>query len=130
MQTTDRLGPPHPLAGKRILVVEDEMIVAMLIEDLLAEMGAVVMGPASRNAQALDLVAAEAPDGAILDVNLGDETTVPVARVLRERGIPFAFATGYGASGVPEEFAGTPHLPKPFRESELAATLTQVMGLG
>ena len=116
-------GTGTPVAGKRILVVEDEMIVAMLFEDILAEVGATVVGPASRNARALELVAEGPVDAAILDVNLGSETTVPVAEALRARGVPFAFATGYGASGIPAGFEGTPCLPKPFREADVIAAL-------
>lgn len=118
-----------PFAGKRVLVVEDEMIVAMLIEDILADMGAEVVGPASRNAQALELLAEGPVDAAVLDVNLGSETTLPTARELRARGIPFAFATGYGAAGVPAEFEGQPFLPKPFREADLREALARALGV-
>jgi CheY-like chemotaxis protein len=122
------MGTEDAFAGKRVLVVEDEMIVAMLIEDILAEAGAEVVGPATRNARALELLAEGPVDAAILDVNLGAETTLPVARELRARAIPFAFATGYGAAGVPDEFAGQPFLPKPFREADLREALARALG--
>jgi CheY-like chemotaxis protein len=116
------------MAGKRILVVEDEMIVAMLIEDILADAGATVVGPAARVARALDLLEEEeALDGALLDVNLAGEMTTPVAEELRRRGIPFAFATGYGAAGVPEGFAGQPLLQKPFQEHDLNRVMAEVL---
>ena len=125
----DGNGTGRPFEGKRILVVEDEVIVAMLIEDILADLGADVVGPATRNAQALELLAQGPVDAAILDVNLGGETSDPTARELRARGIPFAFATGYGAAGVPPEFEGQATLPKPFRESDLRDALARVLGL-
>lgn len=121
-------GADAGFVGKRILVVEDEVIVAMLIEDILMDGGATVVGPAARVGKALDLLGQEAVDAALLDVNLAGENTAPVAEELRRRGIPFAFATGYGAAGVPEGFAGTPILPKPFQEHDLNRVLTQVLG--
>ena len=116
------------MAGKRILVVEDEMIVAMLIEDILMDGGATVVGPAARVARALDLLEEGDVDAALLDVNLAGEMTTPVAQELRRRGIPFAFATGYGAAGVPEGFAGQPLLQKPFQERDLQEVMTRVLG--
>lgn len=116
------------LAGKRILVVEDEIIVSMLIEDLLADMGATVVGPAARVARALELVAAEPMDAALLDVNLAGETTFPIAEELRRRGVPFAFATGYGAGGVPAAFEGQALLQKPFHERDLGDVLARILG--
>ena len=117
------------VAGKRILVVEDEMIVAMLIEDILTDAGATVLGPAARVARALDLLGeVDGVDAALLDVNLAGEMTTPVAEELRRRGIPFAFATGYGAAGLPEGFAGQPLLQKPFQERDLQEVMAQVLG--
>lgn len=115
------------LGGRRVLVVEDEMIVAMMIEDILSDHGAVVMGPAARVAPALAL-AAEGPDVALLDMNLGGDSTAPVAALLAGAGVPFAFATGYGAAGVPAEFRGRPVLQKPFREEELVRVLEEALG--
>jgi CheY-like chemotaxis protein len=115
-------------AGKRILIVEDEMIVAMLIEDILTDAGATVVGPAARVNKALDLIGAESVDAALLDVNLAGENTAPVAEELRRRGIPFAFATGYGQAGVPAGFAGQPLLQKPFQEHDLNQVMARVLG--
>ena len=114
-------------AGKRILVVEDEMIVAMLIEDILSDAGATVVGPAARVSRALDLLGQEDVDAAVLDVNLAGEMTTPVAEELRRRGIPFAFATGYGVAGVPDGFAGQPLLQKPFQERDLQEVMARVL---
>lgn len=115
------------MAGKRILVVEDEMIVAMLIEDILSDAGATVVGPAARVSRALDLLGGGGVDAALLDVNLAGEMTTPVAEELRRLGIPFAFATGYGAAGVPEGFAGQPLLQKPFQEHDLNRVMAEVL---
>lgn len=117
------------LAGARILVVEDEAIVAMLIEDILLDAGATVIGPAGRVAQALALLdgPGEPPDAALLDVNLMGETTAAVAVALRARGVPFAFATGYGPAGLPPGFEGAPVLSKPFQERDLRAALTALL---
>ncbi len=120
-------GAGTAFAGKRILVVEDEMIVAMLIEDILMDNGAIVVGPAARVNKALDLLGSETVDAALLDVNLAGENTMPVAQELRRRGIPFAFATGYGAAGIPDGFAGQPLLQKPFQERDLQEVMTRVL---
>lgn len=116
------------MTGKRILIVEDEMIVAMLIEDILSDAGATIVGPAARVARALDLLSEGTVDAALLDVNLAGEMTTPVAEELRRRGIPFAFATGYGAAGVPAGFSGQPLLQKPFQEHDLNRVMAQVLG--
>ncbi|WP_371416303.1 response regulator [Rubellimicrobium sp. CFH 75288] len=115
------------LAGKRILVVEDEVIVAMLIEDILSDAGAAVVGPVGRVAEALNLATAERLDAAILDVNLAGETTAPVAEALRARGVPFAFATGYGASGLPAGFEEAALVQKPFQERDLGEALVRLV---
>ncbi|EPX83318.1 Response regulator [Rubellimicrobium thermophilum DSM 16684] len=115
------------LSGKRILVVEDEAIVAMLIEDILTDHGAAVVGPAARIETALELADGEAIDAALLDVNLAGATTAPVAERLRARGIPFAFATGYGTSGLPAGFESSPLLQKPFQEQDLTAVLSRTL---
>jgi len=120
-------GAGAEFAGKRILVVEDEMIVAMLIEDILMDGGATVVGPAARVAKALDLLGTEEVDAALLDVNLAGENTMPVAEELRRRGIPFAFATGYGAAGLPDGFASQPLLQKPFQERDLQEVIARVL---
>jgi len=111
------------LEGLRVLVVEDEMMVSMLIEDMLAELGCEVVGPASRLEDATELAKKAEPDCAVLDVNLGGQPIFPLADLLRERGVPFAFATGYGDAGLRDVDRGTPVLQKPFREGDLARVL-------
>ena len=114
------------LSGLRVLVVEDEMMVSMLIEDMLADLGCVVVGPASRLDEATELVKTADIDCAVLDVNLGGQPIFPVADLLRARGAPFAFATGYGDAGLREVDRGTPVLQKPFREGDLARVLGEL----
>src|SRR3546814_9846381 len=88
-------GDDRSLAGLRILVVEDELLVALELEMMLIGLGCDVVGPASRLEKAMQLAAAEAIDGAILDVNLRGRPVYPVATALKARGIPFLFSTGY-----------------------------------
>ncbi|WP_414692512.1 response regulator [Phenylobacterium sp.] len=114
------------LDGLRVLVVEDEMMVSMLIEDMLGELGCLVVGPASRLDEAMALARDADIDCAVLDVNLGGQPIFPVADLLRERGRPFAFATGYGDAGLREVDRGSPVLQKPFREGDLARILGEL----
>jgi two-component SAPR family response regulator len=108
-----------PLAGIRVLVVEDEGTVAMLIEEMLQELGCEVVASVARLATARDVASTLEIDLAILDVNLAGERVFPVAEILRDRHIPFLFSTGYGASGLPNEFNGYQVLHKPFSEGDL-----------
>jgi CheY-like chemotaxis protein len=114
------------LAGLRVLVVEDEMMVSMLIEDMLSDLGCKVVGPASRLEEAIALVDSQEIDCAVLDVNLGGQPIFPLADILRAKGAPFAFATGYGDAGLRDVDRGAPVLQKPFRESDLARVLGEL----
>ena len=115
------------LKGKRILVVEDEALIAVMVEDMLTEMGSVVVGPAATIEQALALARTGEIDGAVLDVNVRGERIDPVAEALAERGVPMLFATGYGevrlASG-----ATTTVIDKPYTQDKLARGLAAAMG--
>ncbi len=111
------------LAGLRVLIVEDEMMVSMLIEDMLGDLGCHVVGPAARLDEALALAENAEIDCAVLDVNLGGQSTFPVADLLRAKGVPFAFATGYGDAGLREVDRDSAVLQKPFREVDLAKVL-------
>lgn len=114
------------LEGLRVLVVEDEPVVAMYLEDLLEALGCATIGPASRLADGLALAEEGGFDVAILDINLGGERSTPIARMLRDRGVPFAFASGYGAP--PEGFGeGVPMIEKPYREAQVAGALEQLL---
>jgi CheY-like chemotaxis protein len=103
----------------RVLIVEDEMLVAMNIEDMVLELGHEVAGIANRLEPALLLAREGAFDIALLDVNLAGSLSFPVAAVLRDRNIPFLFATGYGMKGMAEEFGSSTVLQKPFRGQDL-----------
>jgi DNA-binding response OmpR family regulator len=107
----------------RILVIEDEMLVAMNIEDMLLELGHEMAGLAGRLEHALALARDSTFDLAMLDVNLAGEPSFPVAQVLAERGIPFLFATGYGIKGISETYRDRPVLQKPFRATDLSDIL-------
>ena len=111
--------PGVDLAGVRLLVVEDEALVAMMVETILTDLGCVVVGPVGRLAAALELVATVALDGAIVDVNVGGEQAYPLADALAAAGVPFVFATGYGRAGLDERYADVPVLQKPFEEAAL-----------
>ena len=114
------------LTGRRILVVEDEALVAMLVEDALLDAGATVMGPVATVAEALALLAKDPPDVAVLDLNLAGETSTPVADALAARGIPFVVATGYGADGLPPGHAAVPVLAKPYDPDDLTTALSRL----
>lgn len=108
------------LHGLRILVVEDMLLIADLIVDELQENGCLIIGPAPRLAQGLAMATTERLDGALLDINLAGEQCFPIAAALAERGVPFAFLTGYGDAVVPPQFKGAPCLAKPFDLRALA----------
>jgi CheY-like chemotaxis protein len=108
------------LNGLRILVVEDEALVALQLEDMLTDLGCTVIGPAARVRQALDLLERQAIDAAVLDLNVAGELVYPVADRLTDRGILFLFATGYRASALTEAYRIRPLLQKPFLLSSCA----------
>lgn len=116
--------PHKALTGLLVLIVEDDMMVAMMLADLVRDLGCEVV-KAARVAKGLRLAATAALDGAILDINVAGETVFPVARELRQRGIPFIFSSGYGTGGLPPEFRGIPMLSKPFEETALGPLLAE-----
>lgn len=111
----------------KILLVEDEMLIALLLEDMVTELGFEVVGPAMRLDPGLALAREENFDLAIVDINLADEKSFPIADVLRERGIPFIFATGYGTSGLEDGYQDTRTLQKPFESEDLARAIGQAL---
>ena len=117
----------RPLAGLRILVVEDEMLVLMNIEAALKELGCTAISVAATIAKALALLDYKNFDAAMLDVNLQGEKSYPVAEALAFRGIPFAFSTGYGDHGERADFADRPFLRKPYLRRELDAVLGRLV---
>ena len=115
------------LNGKRILVVEDEALIAVMVEDMLIDMGSEVVGPAATIEQALALARTQELDGAVLDVNVRGERIDAVAEALARRGVPVLFATGYGEVRLASGAAATV-IDKPYTQEKLARGLAAVMG--
>ena len=117
------------LAGRRVLVVEDELLVVMDVEDLLAELGCNVLESASTVEHALQRIAENTPEVVILDLNLNGQPTLPVAEALRNAGIPFIVVTGYVETmHLEPALRGAPMLQKPCSGDQLQAGLRQVLG--
>jgi CheY-like chemotaxis protein len=108
----------------RILVVEDEYLLAEALADALTALGAQVVGPVAGLAEALDLAADAAIDGAVLDINLRGEMVFPLADALAARGVPYLFATGYGHETIPQRYQDVPTLSKPVDAQALKPLLT------
>jgi CheY-like chemotaxis protein len=111
------------LNGARVLVVEDEAAISMLLEDMLLDFGCDVVGPAARLSTALEMAEKESFAVAILDVNLAGEPIYPVAEAVVRRGLPLVFSTGYGGAGIREPFRDRPVVQKPFSQQDLKRTL-------
>ena len=117
-------------AGRRVLVVEDESLVAMLLETILEDMGCVPVGPAATVEEGLQMASEGDPvDAALLDVNVAGKQVFPIAEALKARGVPFVFSTGYGEGGLPDQWRGQPTLQKPFTEAAVRDALMKAMGL-
>lgn len=114
--------------GLRILVVEDNFLVAEVVRDTLESYGCQVVGPVGRLDDGLRLACVETLDGAVLDINLNGDRCFPIALALLDRGVPFMFLTGYDDAGViPTELRPTPRLGKPILGQQLIDTLTAAM---
>lgn len=116
--------PQSAVAGMRVLMVEDEMMVAMALEMLLETMDCTVV-KAGRLDKAIQLAEAETLNGALLDINLGGETVYPAAATLERRGIPFIFMTGYDINRLGSEYSGRPVLKKPFQNDEMQRMMAE-----
>jgi CheY-like chemotaxis protein len=101
--------------SRRVLIVEDDVMIRMLVEDMLTDLGYAVTAQAARVEEALAAAQRADIDVAILDLNLNGQATFPVAELLAARGTPFIFATGYGEHGLPDAFRDRPLLKKPFQ---------------
>jgi DNA-binding response OmpR family regulator len=121
------LATPH--MGKRVLLVEDEMIVSMMLEDALVESGYQVRKAASVR-KAMEWVHAESFDAAVLDINLGGECVFPVAKALRERHVPFLFSSGYGEQSIPSEYHTCTVLQKPYALKHLLSAARELLTNG
>jgi DNA-binding response OmpR family regulator len=117
------------LQGLKVLVLEDETLVSMMVEDMLADLGCEVVGPFARLDSALAFARGDdlGVDVALLDVNLGGERSFPLAEVLSGRDVPFVFTTGYDDAGMPEAWRSRPALRKPFTMAEMALALRQTV---
>jgi CheY-like chemotaxis protein len=117
------------LSGAKVLVLEDETLVSMMVEDMLLDLGCEVVGPFAKLDQALAFL--DSGDGqidaALLDVNLGGVRSFPMAEALVGKGVPFVFTTGYDESGLPEAWRGRPTLRKPFMMGEMAEALKKAL---
>lgn len=127
---TSAMQPQSATPAKRILVVEDELMIRMLLEDMLGELGHTVAAEAARIEEALDAAKNADFDIAILDVNLNGQPISPVADALVARGMPFVFATGYGERGLPEPYRDRPTLKKPFQMDGLKQMLQSALERG
>ena len=119
------MSAPTP---KRVLVVEDEPVIAMTIEDMLVDLGYEVVGPASSLDQAQALAETERLDAAVLDININGGRSYIVADELRRRRIPFVYATGYGEEGIENGGGGIPILQKPYRQDQVETVLCRLLG--
>ena len=108
------------MAARSVLVVEDELLVALDIESILGEAGFIVIGPASSAGEALALLASTEPDAALIDANLSGEPITDVAEALTRRAIPFAYVTGYGRESLPADYQAA-IVTKPFDADRLLA---------
>ena len=125
-----RTSPAQPagrIRGRRVLVVEDEPLVAMDLEASLEAAGCEVVGPAPSVARALALIAEAELDAAVIDANLGGDPVDAVADALVAHGVPFAFSTGYGREALPARHREKPVLTKPFPPSRLLAVIADLL---
>jgi CheY-like chemotaxis protein len=120
------LAVDNLLSGRRILVVEDEMLVVMMIEDMLADLGCKSVTSAATVDKALALINAQVFDIALLDVNLNGNDSHPVAEALSARGVPFVYSTGNSGQNLRGGYSDRPVLRKPFKYEELVAILSRL----
>lgn len=121
-------GATRRLVGKRILVVEDDFVIARLLADMLGDHGASVVGPVGRLPRALALIDHEPIDAAVLDINLAGTMVFPLASELNRRNVPFLFATGYADRvSYPPDLQDTVQVRKPYSETQLLDSLERVL---
>lgn len=122
--------PSPPLAqqpNQRVLIVEDDPLIATMMEDIMEDMGLTVIGPAGKLEEALALAANAGIDIALIDIHIQGGEAYPVAEALAERGIPFAFSTGSDTESLPEKYRSTPTLLKPFLQEEVQQVLAELL---
>lgn len=120
--------PTRGLSGLRVFVVEDEVLIGMMLEDMLSDLGCQVIGPSINMDEALRTVQDPTIELAILDLNLNGVSSLPVADVLRARRVPIIFSTGYGvADNISEPYKSFPTLAKPYDIADLKSVLSDVL---
>ena len=118
------------LQDRRVLIIEDESLVAMLLETVLEDLGCTPVGPASSVDEGLRLIETETGlDAALLDVNVAGREVFPVAEALKAKDIPFVFSTGYGEGGLPDVWRGQATIQKPFTEDAVKSALFKALGV-
>lgn len=120
-------GQLNTVIRRSVLLVEDEVMIRMMVADMLEELGYTIAGEAGDIDDAVRLVQVADFDIAILDVNVNGKVITPVAEAVQLRGLPFVFATGYGAQGLPEKFRDRTTIQKPFQVETLARTIESVL---
>jgi CheY-like chemotaxis protein len=121
------MAPMTDKAKPRVLVVEDEYLIRMLLEDMLTDLGYNIAGAVGTIKEASELAAKAEFNVAILDVNLDGQEVFPVAEILAKRRVPFVFVTGYGENSLPEPYRGRPALQKPFQAEQLKRVLAELL---
>ena len=120
-------SPEQTLAGRRVLVVEDSPVVAEATDQMLSDMGCVVVGPATTMAPALEMAGEQELDAAIVDLNIRGGKAFPVLRILRDRSVPFVLTSGYADWSMPEEWQDQPRLAKPYTPNQLRESLLELL---
>lgn len=111
----------------RVLVVEDQMLLALALTSLLEDFGCEAVGPVAQVVTALPIVMKEPLDAALLDIRLADESAEPIAAILMRRGIPFAFVTGHSRDQIPIALRDRPYVGKPFSDGEIKTVLRELL---
>jgi CheY-like chemotaxis protein len=115
-------------SGRRVLIVEDEWMIASVMCSALKDAGFEIVGPAPRTAEAMDLLASGTVDAAALDIRLDGAQSYPVAEELARRNIPFVFMSGYNERDLPDKFKGRPFLTKPVNHSQVVKAVSNLLG--
>ena len=127
MSTENEREVSKKMISRRVAIIEDEGMVAALLEDMLTDLGHEVVTIVGRMDRAAQLISETSADVVFLDVNLNGEQTYSLASALASRGIPFIFSTGYGSAGLKQEWRGTPVLQKPFQVQDLERVMRQTL---